>query len=501
MKRSDVRGDPPILPLLLWETPPGLAMILAQEGIAFETIQRLDDQTRRRGRFVLFDGRRRRIDADAIDCTKHHVCIDIDDFRAGASADPFEAIVDLSAARGAWAWGTLRLVERVARHDKGALRVRLLRRLRHAVIRAGGLWARIAPYPRPFRSAFNFRADLDEPFAADYFRFARARAPLDDCATHFVSTAAYGHDPAVLDSLRGLDVQSHGHFHHVYRDLGSNRRNLERSRDLLRRAGFDPNGFAAPGGRWNRGLDAVLEEGGYAYSSDFSTGYDDFPFFPWLGDRFSKVLQVPIHPVCEGLFVEAGCRDETVVADYFAHAAAERLAAGEPAFLYGHPERRLGRMPAVLRGLSEVLERHPLAWRVTLTEFARWWHWRGALRWSVVVAEGDRYEIRVENWSSAFPISIELEGGAHVACLPLHGPTTPVPRSGLCYERRAVRRDQAAALRLPAPFGLRPWLKAALDWETVTPVEEIDPTDWRARAKRQLRRWRSAVGHGTGAPR
>ena len=37
--------------------------------------------------------------------------------------------------------------------------------------------------------------------------------------------------------------------------------------------------------------------------------YDDLPFFPWRGDRFSAVLQVPIHPICEGLFFDAGARD------------------------------------------------------------------------------------------------------------------------------------------------------------------------------------------------
>ena len=70
----------------------------------------------------------------------------------------------------------------------------------------------------------------------------------------------------------------------------------------------EPVGFAAPHGRWNAGLDAVLDELGYLYSSDFQLGYDDLPFFPWREDRFSSVLQVPIHPICEGLFLDAGVR-------------------------------------------------------------------------------------------------------------------------------------------------------------------------------------------------
>ena len=77
-------------------------------------------------------------------------------------------------------------------------------------MRAGGFWARLAPFPFPYRSAFNFRADLDEPVAEDYARFARARRPLADCCTHFVSTNAYGENPAVLQDLHRFDTQSHG---------------------------------------------------------------------------------------------------------------------------------------------------------------------------------------------------------------------------------------------------------------------------------------------------
>ena len=77
-------------------------------------------------------------------------------------------------------------------------------------------------------------------------------------------------------------------------------------------------GFAGPHGRWDPSLDDTLEDLGYLYSSDFQLGYDDFPFYPWKGDRFSRVLQIPVHPVCEGLFLEAGVDDPGVIGDYFA---------------------------------------------------------------------------------------------------------------------------------------------------------------------------------------
>ena len=43
------------LPLLLWKTPPGLELILAQEGVPFETVKDPHPLSFRAGRFVLFD--------------------------------------------------------------------------------------------------------------------------------------------------------------------------------------------------------------------------------------------------------------------------------------------------------------------------------------------------------------------------------------------------------------------------------------------------------------
>lgn len=48
----------PSLPLLLWETPPGLDLILAQEGIPCSRVQATHPLAFQRGRFVLYDGRR-----------------------------------------------------------------------------------------------------------------------------------------------------------------------------------------------------------------------------------------------------------------------------------------------------------------------------------------------------------------------------------------------------------------------------------------------------------
>ncbi len=314
-----------------------------------------------------------------------HVAIDIDGLRRGEPIDPFEALVDNKPALGSWAVGPWTLSERVARSPKAWIRRRLIARLREAVTGAGGVWIRLAPFPYPYRSAFSFRADLDEPVPDDYHRFAAARAPLDGCCTHFLSTNAYTHHPSVLADLRQHDTQSHGHFHHVYRDPEANRVNLERAHRILWSSGFEPVAFAAPHGRWRRSLDDQLEDLGYLYSSEFQLGHDDFPFYPWKGNRFSRILQIPVHPVCEGLFLEAGRRRSRVSSPTISSRSSARssMPVSSPS-IYGHPERRLGRMPEVMTALARAIDGQPLVWRATFSDLARWWRWRGERRWMVL---------------------------------------------------------------------------------------------------------------------
>ena len=495
----------PTLPLLLWETPPGLEVVLAQEGVAYRHVRDPHPLAFQGGRFILFDGRKVTPATVRARLSRDHVAIDIDGCRQGEPVDPFLALIDHRAAFARWEVDGYTLTERVSRRPKARIRERVVGRLRQAVASAGGVWARLAAFPFPYRSAFNFRADLDETLVEDYDRFARARQPIDDCCTHFVSTHAYGEESDVLQDLHRFDTQSHGHYHVVYRDPEANRRNLGRAHRLLGDAGIEPVGFAAPHGRWNEGLDGVLEDLGYLYSSDFQLGYNDFPFFPWKAKegRFSRVLQVPIHPVCEGLFFEAGAERGWVVADHLVRAVLARIEAAEPAFVYGHPERRLGRHPEVLAALAEVVAGEPLLWRTTLTDFARWWRWRSERSWSLVSRGEGQYEVQFEEWSTGYPVALEIVREQHVSSIPLLGPRTPLRLDDLAYVRREVRMD----LPTPEIFARRPSFRSAvrkaLDWETVTPIDELPEGTLADRVKKGLRWWRQArpAGRSEGAKR
>jgi hypothetical protein len=480
----------PSLPLLLWKTPPALASILAQEGVAFREVGEEHPLAFKAGRFVLHDGRH--ISKIRLRSTlgPDHTAIDVHTLRDGEPADPFDQLLDTSGVNKTWRLQHLEVTERVARHDRAKLRRRLLGRLREKIEKAGGVWARLSPYPFPYRSAFNLRVDLDEHAPADYFAFAAARRPIQDATTHFVSTSAYGDSPSVLADLARHDTHSHGHHHVVYREAEANRVNLRRALDRLASSGIDGQGFAAPHGRWNVGLNAELEEIGCEFSSEFQVGYDDLPFFPWIGTRASRILQIPIHPICEGLFFDRGGDDPGPVASHLVAVVLAKLAAGEPAFVYGHPERRLGRFPVIVSALAEAVAAHSLTWRVGLGAFAEWWRWRLGRSWSLVPKGDSDYQLQFEDWDARFALGFEVVRGRHSALIPVTGPVTRFDVRDLAYEHRAPAYSLPPSLPRRRDYGVKSAIRRALDWETITPIDDLPIGSIRSRLKRDLRLWR-----------
>ncbi|HEV3121764.1 MAG TPA: hypothetical protein VGY53_07670, partial [Isosphaeraceae bacterium] len=216
-----------------------------------------------------------------------------------------------------------------------------------------------------------------------------------------------------------------------------------------------------------------------------------WPFFPWLGNRFSRVLQIPVHPVCDGLFLDAGASDGHPIADYLKCVVRSKIDMGEPAFVYGHPERRLGRFPEVVCALAEEVRDRRLVWKVALTEFAHWWLWRGAQRWSVTEREDGKYEILFDKWDERFPLGLEILRGGHRALVPLAGPRMPLCLDQLAYERRPAHVDLPPAVEVRGPNSIRAAIRTALDWETITPIHELGSGTLPARIKKELRSWQA----------
>ena len=470
----------PLLPLVLDRVPPSLEEALSQEGVP--SCRNGGPPTA--GRFVLFDSRLGPCAALAPGQT----AIDVDRLRR-PDDDPFEALADERSARHQWPIAGLTLSEEIARVDRRAVRHRMLGRLREAIQQAGGVWLCVSAFPFPCRSALNFRIDYDEFDPLEVEAILEATTGNEEATSHYLcGSACEGHGEAVR-RRRGLDVGSHGYWHHTYRTEQENLRNLRRGIAVLQDQGIEPSGFVAPHGRFHRGLLAAMEQLGISHSSEFARAYDDLPFFP----EGSRVLQIPVHPVCLELFLEAvEVPISSVVSaaiEHFQQVAQCKYRAGEAMFFYGHPGGRLGRHPQVLRAVFEAVKGFDAIWKTTFTRLAQWWRLRAAIRLTVV-RQKDQFVVMSEGQPAEYPVGIEYWRGPQAARIPLDAGTLRFWPSALVYEDRAP----AEYIR-PVPMdrreSLRDRFRRAIDWEKATPVEEIAVDSWRNVAKRTLRRLRT----------
>jgi hypothetical protein len=475
----------PELPLLLADVPSSLRQALAQEGVPID-----DQRSGRAGKFVLFDARRSRPLVD-----DGQVALDVDLLRLSRARDPLAALADERAACYEWQIGGLAVRETVARVDRAAVRRRLLDDLRILIEAAGGLWLRVSPYPQPYRTAFNFRLDHDDYDPQDFDATLEAIAGYEHAVSHYVCAATHARCPAALARLRDSHVGSHGWWHHTYREAADNLLNVRRGIDSLRAMGIDPIGFAAPHGRFNAGLLSALEDLGVTHSSEFGLAYDDLPFFP----RQSEVLQIPVHPICLGVCLDAARRspgraatDEQAAETTLEHwrgVAAQKRAMREPIFLYGHPDGRIGRFPRLLGDLLHEVGQMPDVWLTTLAAFESWWRERSKIK--VTAWRSDRgIEIKAAGLPANCRATLEYVRGDRVAPLDLGRPAGSFSDDALSWQpRHELRSFRISPTCLPR--GLRAGLRSYLDWERVTPVEEIGVHTWRGWAKRTLRRMRA----------
>lgn len=475
----------PELPLILDDVPDTLRQILAQEGVPHA-----DRSSSWSGRFVLFDSRR-----SAPVLQTGQIGIDIGHLRRGRSRDPFLALADERSALHEWPLGGLAVRETVSRVNRGAVRSLLLADLQVLVEAAGGLWLNVARYPAPYQTVFNFRLDHDEYDEADFNATLTAISGYEHCVSHYVCAATHARQSEALARLRGMHVGSHGWWHHTYREKGDNLANIRRGIECLQALGLEPIGFAAPHGRFHRALLAALDEQGVSHSSEFGLAYDDLPFYP---DR-SDVLQIPIHPVCLGICLDAAkrlsaaaTRDEQVaerVLEHWQAVMAQKHGGGEPIFLYGHPDRRLGRFPELLRRTLAAASKLPNTWCASLAEFEAWWRARSSIQLSAA-RHGDTLELAVRGLPANYAVAVEVRRGQQVAAVAVDQPNITVSMADLRWRKRRRPRQIVPAPARVVP-GLRAGLRLYLDWERVTPIDEIGTQNWRGWAKRTLRRMRA----------
>jgi len=304
--------------------------------------------------------------------------------------------------------------ETVARVSRGEVRRLAANCLRHLFSHRRLPYVHLAAVPGRARSTFGFRVDTDFGPGRDLETVVRLADRVGMKFSWYVNVGAHAaHLDLFADLARqGHDIQLHCQRHTVYPDYRRNLENLRQGKDAMASAGIEPVGVVAPFGEWNPNLNRALEELGFEYSSEFCLAYDDLPFRPVVDGRLSKVLQVPVHPICLGRLVAARASAAQMVA-YFRSVIDLQVARQEPCFLYDHPER-IAQFSDVL---ADVLQhgKERCGSTTTLTEFARWWQRRERFAWSARVTDAG---LEIQTRKSGDDLSVIAEQGCQFSGLP-----------------------------------------------------------------------------------
>ncbi|MCD4796131.1 MAG: hypothetical protein K8R49_03035, partial [Candidatus Cloacimonetes bacterium] len=180
-----------------------------------------------------------------------------------------------------------------------------------------------------------------------------------------------------------------------------NSNNLKTALSKLEKADIEPNGFAAPFGEWNPALAQVLEDMNFAYSSEFTLDYDDLPFFPFLKDGFSAVLQIPIHPISSGRLRRSHFSEEEMLEYYRKHIEAKQ---NEPIIIYHHPHHHHFK---VFDEVFKIINKKKFH-NITMSEYSSWWKKRSQVKMDL---KYDGNEIISENPKESIYLRISTKDG------------------------------------------------------------------------------------------
>lgn len=359
--------------------------------------------------------------------------------------------------------------EVVARNPKHVMRKQITDAIKKCFHQNQLPYVHLWYYPDKYQSVFAFRFDLDEYQSDDFDMLVRLSARYTNLITCFPCMRTYENLTSELNRLKatGVEIGSHGYIHHVYQNYTQNKLNLQIAQSKLMPY-MTRKIFAGPHGKWHPSLHRTLEEEQYEYSSEFGLDYDSFPFFPILTNYRSNVLQVPVHPVCEGVFLQKYPYNETMFKHYYSTSMDYKYNEREPMLYFGHSTKRIGRYPNILHNTIGHLENFPNVWKTNMSSWVDWWKKRHHFIFSVNWSNGAiTTKINIKN--SQFALHIcwpdgreELWSEGDFIRLKPTLQTSPIIEQPIAHS--VVKK-------------IKNKLKTFLDWEIKTPINQIAVVD------------------------
>ena len=293
--------------------------------------------------------------------------------------------------------------ERVSRRSKGVIRAVVEKSLQFLFQKRQLPLVTLYPFPDGVSTIFNFRIDTDFSSEDDVKRLYDLCRKHNIEATWFVETASAANWINRYAQMENQEIGLHCFKHRLFASFSKNQKNVRQGVDLLTCEKIHPDGFAAPFGLWNRSLSKAVEHHGFIYSSEFALDYDNLPLYPFLKERFSTVLQVPVHPVSTSSLRNAHHTfdDMTTYLDYV---IAKHVQYRLPLFFYDHPSNaNLDALNWLFERISDISIR-----QMKLGDYARWWIERTSTKWTPLLEDG---RIRIKQINCPASLHVQIHRG------------------------------------------------------------------------------------------
>ncbi len=270
--------------------------------------------------------------------------------------------------------------ERITSIDRHSIAKALQNVLVRAFHAKGLPYVHLWYYPGNYQSAFAFRIDVDGVHGDLLGRVSRAARHNGFALTFFVNKSLCQEEAQKIREIDPVhEIGNHADVHNLFSDYSSNYQNILRCKEWLDEIGIQQGPwFAAPRGMWNEALHQALEDLEYLYTSDFGVCIEGFPFFPYIANARSKVLQIPVNPFSvERAWVwkaqaDAGAVTPDFVSSFWNASIEKNYQNDLPVILYSHPEKFGAIADEVFPLLRQKLTGLKI-WETTLSGFARWW--------------------------------------------------------------------------------------------------------------------------------
>lgn len=289
-------------------------------------------------------------------------------------------------------WSKKETTERVAKISKGAIKQYLQAALENLFHHRNLPFVNLWHFPDGVDNIFGFRVDTDfageEELTGLYEVCRKHHIP----AVWFVETSSAGNKLEVFKKFERQEIALHCREHKVFKKYQEMQEDIDKGLKGLSPIAPNIQGYAAPFGQWDKTLGNVLNEQGFNYSSEFGFSCDSLPFFPFLDNKFSNTLQIPIHPVSPGRLFWSGHQDNEIL-DYYFRIIDKKLSLYEPIILYTHPgEKRFEIFDKIFDKINSLQ-----IGLLTFNDYTNWWRRRNSTEFiprlnsdKVVISTGNK---------------------------------------------------------------------------------------------------------------